>query len=126
MSFWRRWAMVVLLSVIAVVMVPGVFGTAVDVAWRLVAFVGFVTALLGVRTLLGPIVVVGSDGLVVQKNWPLRRRIAWHRILGVDVVPGFWNLEVELNSGERVTLPCVEHLDTLYEDVESRRQAIDG
>lgn len=126
MSRIRRWSTVTLLALIAVFMVPGVFSGQVTVPWRMVALVGLVTSLLGIRTLLGPIVVVAQTGLTIQKNWPLKRTVAWHRILAVDVVPGFWNLEVEMNSGERLALPCVEHLDALYEDMERCRQALDA
>lgn len=126
MSYVRRWATVLLLSLIAVFMVPGVVAGGVSAPVRLVALAGLVTAALGIRALLGSIVVVAPDGLTIQKNWPLRRRVPWYRILAVDVVPGFWNLEVELNSGERLVLPCVEHLDVLYEDMERHRHALDA
>ena len=43
------------------------------------------------------------------------------RIYGVDVIPGTWTLEVELNPGERVSLPCVDRVDDLYERVEAAR-----
>lgn len=122
----RRWPTVGLLVAIAVFMVPGMAATDLSVTWRLVALLGFVTALLGVRALVGSVVVVRGDGLRIQKNWPVRRTIVWYRILAIDVIPGFWNLEIELNSGERVALPCVEHLDTLYADMEHHRQALDA
>ena len=51
--------------------------------------------------------IVRDEGLRVQKTWPHRRDIPWYRILATDVIPGFWNLELELNSGERVELPPV-------------------
>lgn len=117
MSLVRRWLTVGLLVVIAMIMAPGIISAAVDFQWRLVALFGVVTAVSGVRTLLGPIVVIDSGELVIQKNWPFRRRIPLNQINGIDVVQGFWNLEVELESGERVVLPCVEHLDALYEDL---------
>ena len=57
-------------------------------------------------------------------RWPLRRDIAWYRIYGVDVIPGTWTLEVELNPGERVSLPCVDRVDDLYERVEAARSQL--
>ena len=72
------------------------------------------------------VVVVRPDGLRVQRNWSFRRNYRWYRILAIDVVPGFWHLEVELNSGERVTLPAVDDLERLYDLMEQRRQALDA
>lgn len=80
----------------------------------------------GLRILWGPVVVVRSDGLRVQKNWPLRRTYPWYRILAIDVIPGFWHLEVELNSGDRLALPPVDELDRLYRLMEQHRQALDA
>ncbi|MCD9623540.1 PH domain-containing protein [Rhabdothermincola salaria] len=83
-------------------------------------------SLAGLRTLWGPVVVVRDDGLRVQKNWPLRRTYPWYRILAIDVIPGFWHLEVELNSGDRLALPPVVELDRLYRLMEHHRQALDA
>ena len=69
---------------------------------------------------------VRPRGLRLQRNWPFRRDIPWYRILQIDVIPGFWNLEIELNSGERLALPCVEHLNDLYHRMEHHRQALDA
>ena len=62
----------------------------------------------------------------MQRNWPFRRDFRWYRILAIDVVPGFWHLEVELNSGERITLPAVDDLERLYQLMEHHRQALDA
>ena len=83
-------------------------------------------SLAGLRILWGPVVVVRDDGLRVQKNWPLRRTYPWYRILAIDVIPGFWHLEVELNSGDRLALPPVDELDRLYRLMEHHRQALDA
>ena len=42
------------------------------------------------------------------------------------MIPGFWNLEIELNSGERVELPPVQNLNELYEEIERHRTALDA
>jgi hypothetical protein len=39
---------------------------------------------------------------------------------------GSGTLEIELNSGERLALPCVENLDDLYHRMEHHRQALDA
>ena len=41
-------------------------------------------------------------------------------------MPGFWHLEIELNSGERITLPAVDDLERLYQLMEHHRQALDA
>lgn len=124
MSGLRRWATVVLLGAIAAFMAPGVFVADAPGSWRLIAAAGVVTALAGVRTLVGAVVVAGEDALKLQRNWPLRRSIPWGAIEAVDIIPGYWTIEVELDSGERVGLPCVEDFDDLYEAMEHhRRQA---
>jgi len=91
-----------------------------------VSLVGLVTAVLAVRMMVGAVVVVRDGGLRLQKNWPHRRDIPWYRILASDVIPGFWNLELELNSGERLELPPVADLNALYEDIERHRTALDA
>jgi hypothetical protein len=126
MSPVARVVRVVLLSVIAVVFVPGVISPGLDLWWRAVSSVGLVTAVLGARMMLGAVLVVRDEGLRLQKNWPHRRDIPWYRILASDVIPGFWNLELELNSGERVELPPVGDINALYADIERHRTALDA
>ena len=92
---------------------------------RLVGLFGVGLALYGLRVALGPAVVVRAEGLRIYSWWPRRRDIAWYRVYAVDVVPGRWLLELELNSGERVTLPVVERVDDLYEQIEDLRQRLD-
>jgi len=126
MSPVARVVRVVLLSIIAVVFVPGVISPGLDFWWRAVSLVGLVTAVLGARMMLFAVLVVRDEGLRLQKNWPHRRDIPWYRILASDVIPGFWNLELELNSGERVELPPVGDINALYADIERHRTALDA
>lgn len=94
--------------------------------FRSVSAVVALASIAGLRILWGPVVVVRNDGLRIQKNWPLRRTYPWYRILAIDVIPGFWHLEVELNSGDRIALPPVADLDRLYRLMEQHRQALDA
>lgn len=121
-----RWVRVSVLSVLVLVFLPGVLAGAFEWWMHLLSLIGLVTAVLGIRTLLGAVLVVREDGLRIQKNWPYRRDIRWYRILATDVIPGFWNLELELNSGERVELPPVQNLTGLYEEIERHRTALDA
>jgi hypothetical protein len=98
----------------------------VELWWRALCFAGVVSAVLAIRMLVGAVLIVREDGLRLQKTWPKRRDIPWYRILATDVVPGFWNLEIELNSGERVELPPVADVEALYEDIERHRTALDA
>src|SRR4051794_20567611 len=126
MSPVARVARVALLSFLALVFVPGVVASGLELWWRLVSLVGLVTSVLGARMMIGSVLVVRDDGLRIQKNWPHRRDIPWYRILASDVIPGFWNLELELNSGERVELPPVGDINALYADIERHRTALDA
>jgi hypothetical protein len=126
MSPVRRTLLVALLALTAVFFVPGIFAPGLSFWWHALSLFGLLTALAGLRILLGSVIVVRPEGLRVQRNWPLRRNIPWYRMLEIDVIPGFWNLEVELNSGERLSLPCVENLDDLYHRMEHHRQALDA
>jgi hypothetical protein len=126
MSPLRRIATAALLVLIAVFFVPGILADGLELWWRVVSLVGFVTALIGLRIILGAVLVVRDRGLLILRNWPLRRDIPWYRILQIDVIPGFWNLEIELNSGERISLPPVHDLDGLYQRMERHRQALDA
>lgn len=101
-------------------------GASPSVIWTVVSVVGIAIALMGLRAVLGRAVLVESDALVVQPYWPKRRRVLWYRIDQVEVVPESWSLVVELNSGERIALPCVEQVDDLYERVEHHRKALDS
>lgn len=106
--------------------VPAVLAAEVGMWWRLVGGLAALSCLAGLRILWGSVVVVRPDGLRLQRNWPIRRTFRWYRILAIDVVPGFWHLEIELNSGERVTLPAVDDLERLYDLMEKHRQALDA
>jgi hypothetical protein len=106
--------------------VPGVIAAGIDLWWRALFLFGGLACAAGLRILWGSVVVVRPKGLRVQRNWPFRRDFLWYRILAIDVVPGFWHLEVELNSGERITLPAVDDLERLYQLMEHHRQALDA
>lgn len=114
------------LGVIGVLFVPQLLTPGADAGWRLVALAGVASSVYGLRIVLGPAVVVRPEGLVLLHRWPRRREIPWYRFLEVDVVPGAWMLEVELNSGERLVLPAVEHVDVLYEAIEEHRHLLDA
>ena len=126
MSPVSRSVRVALLSVICLFFIPGLFADGLPLWWRALSAIGVVTALLGIRTLLGAVLVVRERGLRIQRNWPYRRDIDWYRILATDVIPGFWNLELELNSGERLELPAVADINALYDDIERHRTALDA
>ncbi len=115
-----------LLTLIFLFFVPGIFADGFPLWWRALSVIGAVTAVLAIRTLVGAVLVVRERGLRIQRNWPYRRDIDWYRILATDVIPGFWNLELELNSGERVELPAVADFDALYHDIERHRTALDA
>lgn len=99
--------------------------TDLDASWQIVSVIGFVLSLVGLRILVGPVVVVRSEGIRIQRNWPIRRDIPWYRIHEVEVVPIAWVLRLELNNGEEVELPAVENLDELFEQVEELRRRLD-
>jgi hypothetical protein len=126
MSMVRRVVTVALLVVTSAFFVPGIATGGLELWWRVVSAVGLVLSLLGLRTVLGRVLVVRPEALRIYRFWPLRRDIAWYRILAIDVIPGFWHLEVELNSGERLVLPAVREIEELYESMESHRQALDA
>jgi hypothetical protein len=120
---WRTAVMLLGLLLFVPASVSGTF----DLWWRLGSGLAAVACLLGLRVLWGAVVVVSPGGLRVQRNWPLRRDVRWYRILRIDVVPGFWHLEVELNSGERLVLPAVEDIERLYDLMEQHRhQALEA
>jgi hypothetical protein len=125
-SLLGRLLRTVVLVIALVVFVPVLLSGGLDLWWRVVAALGVLSSVAGLRILWGPVVVVRPDGLRIQKNWPLRRTIRWYRILSIDVVPGSWHLEIELNSGERIALPAVDDLERLYQLMEHHRQALDA
>ena len=114
------------LAALGVCFVPALLADGVDLGWRALSLVGLLSSGYGLRIVLGPAVEVRPDGLRIMKSWPRRRDIPWYRIFEVEVVPGFWLLDIELNSGERIELPCVERVDDLYERIEELRQRLDA
>jgi hypothetical protein len=117
------WTALLLFSI--AFLVPVVGASALDLWWHLLGITGIVSALAGLRVMWGSAIVVGPEGMRVYKPWwPLHRDFAWYRILATDIIPGFWFLEIEMNSGERIELPCVEHMDELYERIEDYRRQI--
>ncbi|HEY6532021.1 MAG TPA: PH domain-containing protein [Acidimicrobiales bacterium] len=125
-SVFGRLARSAVLVLGLVLFVPAVLSTGLDPWVRVFGAVSTLLCLVGLRILWGSVVVVRPKGLRVQRNWPLRRDFRWYRILSIDVIPGFWHLEIELNSGERVTLPAVDDLERLYQLMEYHRQALDA
>ena len=126
MSTTMRWLRVLILAAAGLMLLSSAMYVDDGVAWRLLSLAGVIAAVLGIRIMFGPVVVVDANHLTVQPNWPVRRRIPWYRIANVEVVPGFWMLLVELNSGERLELPCVEQLEDLYDRIEHHRHALDA
>jgi hypothetical protein len=126
MTRLRRAATTAVLVVVALLLVPGIVGSGLEPWWRVLSAAGLASAIAGLRIVLGPVLVVREEGLLILRHWPLRRDIPWYRILQIDVIPGFWHLEVELNSGERIALPCVDDIDGLYRNMERHRQALDA
>ena len=121
LSSLSRWGRTALLVVTTVIFVDGVVAPHGDTVWRVLSVVGLVLSVWGLRILHGPAVVLRASGLRLQPRWPLRRDVAWYQVFAVEVVPMSWNLELELNSGERLALPCVAHVDDLYERIERAR-----
>jgi hypothetical protein len=126
MSPVLRAARVAVLGLAAVLFLAFALGSGVDVLWRAFGVAGLAWTVVAVRIVVGSAVAVGDQGLRITRSWPLRRDIPWYRILEVEVQPGTWVLQLELNSGERVELPPVEHLDLLYREVEDRRHRLDA
>ena len=126
MSRLNRVLRTVLFSVIGLCFVPAVLGGSIDLSVRALSAAGVLSSIYGLRIILGPAVEVRPEGLRLLKSWPRRRDIAWYRILEVDIVPGYWMLDLELNSGEAISLPCVEHVDDLYERIEELRSKLDA
>lgn len=126
MSPLVRGLRLVVLGLAGLLFASFALGTGVPLGWRAFGVVGLASVVAAVRIVTGPAVVVGDGHLRIQRSWPLRRDIPWYRILEVEVVPGAWVLQIELNSGERIELPPVEHLDLLYREVEDRRRRLDA
>ena len=116
----------VLYGVIGVVLAVGAIAAEVDTTYRIVCVVGLGSVAFSLRAVLGTVLIARDDALVVQRYWPVRRVIPWYRIEVVDVLPGFWNLEIQLNSGERIELPPVVELDELFRLVEHQRTHLDA
>jgi hypothetical protein len=125
-SLFGRLARSIVLALGLVLFVPGALSGGLDPWVRAFATLSALLCLVGLRILWGSVIVVRPQGLRVQRNWPFRRDFRWYRILSIDVIPGFWHLEIELNSGERVVLPAVDDLDRLYQLMEYHRQALDA
>lgn len=126
MSPLARWSRVALFVVCALILASGIAFAGEALLWQILGALGIVAAVLAIRVVLGPVVVITPDELIVQRNWPLKRRMRWYRIDHAEVIPGMWVLVIELVSGERFELPCVEHLDELYEHLEHYRKALDS
>lgn len=126
MSPLARGARVLVLAVAGAFFVALTLASGQEVSWRVLGGIGLVSTAVALRIVLGPAVVVRSGGLRVVRSWPLRRDIPWYRILDVEVVPVVWVLDVELNSGEHVELPPVEHLNELYHRIEELRHQLDA
>lgn len=121
-----RYGLVALYALIGVVLGVGALVGELDPGYRVICVAGVGSVAFSLRALLGAAVVVRDDALVLQRSWPARRVIPWYRIEMVDVLPGFWNLEIQLNSGERVEVPPVQELDELYRLVEHQRTHLDA
>lgn len=115
-----------LLGMLGGCFVPALIDPATDPQWRLLCLVGLVSAIYGLRIVVGPALLLSDEGLVVLNRWPLRRAIPWYRIYEVQVVPGYWMIDLELNSGEIVSLPCVEDVDLLYDEIQQGRERLDA
>jgi len=126
MSPLARGLRVALFVVCGAILLSGIFYAEEGLFWQALGVVGVVGSLLAIRLVLGPVVVVTPDELVLQRNWPMKRRIKWYRIDHAEVIPGMWALVIELASGARSELPCVEHLDDLSADLEHYRKALDS
>jgi hypothetical protein len=126
MSPITRALRVLVFTVCGLVLLAEASWSAVGWVWRLISAIGVVAAVLAVRIVLGPAIVVTPDALVIQRTWPAKRRIPWYRIDHAEVMPGFWTILVELIDGERLELPCVEHIDDLYANLEHYRTALDS
>lgn len=125
MSTLVRALRIVVLVVVALLFIGMLASGDLEPAWAVVSVLGLVLSVGAIRILSGAVVVVREEGLRIQRNWPIRRDIPWYRINEVEVVPITWVLHIELNNGEQIELPAVEHLDELFSQVEELRQRLD-
>jgi hypothetical protein len=126
MSVFARLFRVTLYLVLSMLFVPALVDPASPVHIRVGCVLGVALSVYGLRVVLGPAVVVRPEGLRVFTVWPRHRDIAWYRVFAVDILPDRWLLELELNSGDRLTLPVVERVDALYEQIEDLRTRLDA
>ena len=126
MSNFTRLRRVLLYVLLGVLFVPGLLDPVSTPLIRAGCVLGLALAGFGLGVALGPAVIVREEGLRVYTWWPRHQDIPWYRVFAVDVVPGRWILELERNSGDRVTLPVVEKVDALYEQIEDLRQRLDA
>lgn len=126
MSRFTRVLRSALLGVLGGCFVPSLFDPATDPQWRLLCLVGLLSSIYGLRIVLGPALIVRDEGILVLSRWPFRRDIPWYRIYDVEVVPGYWMIDLELNSGEALSLPCVEHVELLFDDIQQGRERLDA
>ncbi len=120
----RRWSLTAVYALLALISLGGMVTEGADLAWRALSATALMLALWSIRIVHGRAIVVSDEYLRVQDRWPLKRDIPWYRILEVEVIPGLWTIGIELNSGVRIELPCVEDLDELYERIEERRHEL--
>jgi hypothetical protein len=125
MSVFARIRRIAVYLVLGALFVPGLVDPASSLVLRLGCLLGVGLAGFGLRVVLGSAVVVRAEGLRIYTWWPRHRDIAWYRIFAVEVIPGRWVLDLELNFGGHVTLPPVERVDELYEQIEDLRERLD-
>jgi hypothetical protein len=125
MTTFTRVRRVVMYVVLGLLFVPVLIEPTSTPLIRAGCLLGLALSAFGLRVALGAAVIVKKEGLRVYTWWPRHRDIPWYRVFAVDVVPGHWLLELELNSGDRVRLPVVERVDELYEQIEDLRQRLD-
>jgi hypothetical protein len=106
--------------------VPSLVDPQTDGPWRLLCLLGLVSSIYGLRIVLGPALIIREEGIRLLTHWPVRRDIPWYRIYDIEVVPGYWMIDIELNSGEAVSLPCVENVDLLFDDIQRGRERLDA
>jgi hypothetical protein len=126
MSPLARWLRVGVFVLCAAVLASGIAYAGEGWFWKALGVIGIVGAGLAIRIVVGPVVYVTPTELVIARNWPLKKRIKWYRVDHAEVIPGMWIIVLELISGERFELPCVERIDDLYRHLEHYRKALDS